>query len=193
MMKISNRKTGITTSKNPSANVLVLIQDMLKIFPDSCYFKRKKFKIRQIIYYLKARNYKNLLILKDTGFLQKDLWLIDLESQLTVHFGIKSVLLKKNLGTNSIQTFHKPELILNNFQGVLATIIANFIKNLFPLRPDFKGRQVATFHFQDGFIFSRFHRYIFSKSKKDVRLQELGPRINFRFLNLYETHSKNFF
>jgi len=178
-------RTAMTTSLNPSLPSLILIQDLLSIFPKARYFKRKKFKIRQIVYYLKVRNFKNLLVVKEGKGIEKELWQINLRKNLTVHFEITSVLLRKNLGIKGNRTFHEPELILNNFKGRIGNIIANLFKNLFSNRPNFKGRQVVTFHFERSFIFIRFHRYVFSVSREDVNIQELGPRVTLRFLNFY--------
>lgn len=57
------------------------------------------------------------------------------------------------------------------------------IASLFPQDPNFRGRQVATFHNQRDFIFFRYHRYIF-ENKKLVRIQELGPRFNIKLKKL---------
>jgi ribosome production factor 1 len=67
------------------------------------------------------------------------------------------------------------------------------IKKLFLLKPDFQGRQVLSFHYKNGFIFIRYHRYIFSSSGKDVKLQELGPRVTLRLFRIYEKIPINFF
>ena len=49
-----------------------------------------------------------------------------------------------------------------------------------PQNPEFRGRQVATFHNQRDFLFFRRHRYVFSEDGKRATLQELGPRFTLK-------------
>jgi len=55
--------------------------------------------------------------------------------------------------------------------------MGRFFGSMFPVTPEFRGRQVVTFHNQRDFIFLRRHRYIFDDEGKKVRLQEIGPRM----------------
>ena len=52
-------------------------------------------------------------------------------------------------------TKHKPELILNRFNTRLGNRIGRLLASLYPQAPQFRGRQVATFHNQRDFIFFR--------------------------------------
>ena len=52
-------------------------------------------------------------------------------------------------------TKHKPEIILNRFHTRLGTRVGRLLASLFPQAPQFRGRQVATFHNQRDFIFFR--------------------------------------
>lgn len=52
-------------------------------------------------------------------------------------------------------TKHKPEIILNRFNTQLGTRIGRLLASLYPQAPQFRGRQVATFHNQRDFIFFR--------------------------------------
>lgn len=90
----------------------------------------------------------------------------------------------------------QPEIILNNFNTRLGRRVGRFLGSLYPHEPNFKGREVVTFHNQRDFIFVRYHRYIFDETevqregeKKDAkktelgvktRLQELGPRFTLK-------------
>mmetsp|Transcript_39349 Transcript_39349/g.78864 ORF Transcript_39349/g.78864 Transcript_39349/m.78864 type:complete len:100 (+) Transcript_39349:2443-2742(+) len=85
----------ITTSMNPSTKLLTLTKDLISLFPKTKYFKRKKFKIRQIVYHLKVRKCKNLLVLKEESGLKRELWQINLKKKLVSRFEIVSSVLKK--------------------------------------------------------------------------------------------------
>jgi len=56
---------------------------------------------------------------------------------------------------------HRPELILNGFNTRLGHSVGRMFAALLPHDPQFKGRQVITFHNQRDFIFVRFHRSFF--------------------------------
>ena len=99
-------------------------------------------------------------------------------------------------------TSHLPELILNNFSTRLGHVVGRMIASLFPHVPEFKGRQVVTFHNQRDFIFFRRHRYMFKQKSKasqsqdsdeEVKpvsvenrchLQELGPQFTMKLQSL---------
>ena len=62
-MNTSSIKTAITTSVVFEKKNLIFIKGLLKITPLSRYFKRKNYKIRQLITYCKIKEYRNLLVL----------------------------------------------------------------------------------------------------------------------------------
>merc|ERR1712048_658312 len=70
------------------------------------------------------------------------------------------------------------------------------LASLFHKSPDFSARNVVTFFNKRDFIFFRFHRYLFNKSKQgtksettydktNVRIGEIGPRFTLRLECLY--------
>jgi ribosome production factor 1 len=97
----------------------------------------------------------------------------------TAYFRLTSVRLNKDIRGHGKVGDYRPELILNNFNTRLGSIVGRMLCALFPAVPEFQGRQVATFHNQRDFIFFRRHRYIFRDGKK-ADIQELGPRFTLR-------------
>nr|UXY87184.1 ribosome production factor 1 [Cryptomonas sp.] len=180
-----NEIIGITTSIKPNKKTLFFIQDLLNLIPNSIFFKRKDYKIHQIAFYFRKKRINNFLILVEKGGKLSDLWQISIENNLYIQFKIKTATLKKNTGTKGIRTNHNPELIFWNFKGNIGNLLGFFISKLFPDFPNFQGRQVLTFYLIKNLVFVRFYRYIFSSSGKDVRIQELGPRITLEFLRIY--------
>jgi ribosome production factor 1 len=80
-------------------------------------------------------------------------------------------------------------MILNNFTTRLGHRVGRFLGSLYKHEPNFKGREVVTFHNQRDFIFVRHHRYIFQGEvldKTKARLQELGPRFTLKMKWLQE-------
>jgi len=115
--------------------------------------------------------------------------LIHLPDGPTAYFRLSSVKLCKEIPDHGKKTHHFPELMLNRFNTRLGHTIGRMFASLFPQKPEFRGRQVATFHNQRDFIFFRHHRYIVEEGKKILkrkrgepvaRLQELGPRFSLK-------------
>jgi rRNA maturation protein Rpf1 len=177
-------KTIITTSISFEKKNLNVVKDFIRIFPCSKFFKRKKYKIRQIISYCKIKKIENLIVLVKKGD-QIFLWQIDLKTGFITAYKIVSLILSLNIDKSGKETKHTPELIFRNFKGKIGLTISSMIRKLFPGYPNFKGRQVITFYFRKKLIFSRFHRYLFSSSGKDVKIQELGPRITIKFIGIF--------
>ncbi|GMH60165.1 hypothetical protein TrST_g8377 [Triparma strigata] len=107
----------------------------------------------------------------------------------TAFFKINNIVLPKKIANHGAATGHIPELILNNFTTRLGHRAGRFFGSLFPHSPEFKGRQVVTFHNQRDYVFVRHHRYVFKpgttkadkeKNRTRAELQELGPRFSLR-------------
>lgn len=180
-----------STSPNPNKTIFYILDDLMKIVPDSTYLKRKNFKIRQMIAYLKRKKIKNLIIIHQNH--DKTFKLLHFETfqNFLVKYKIVSIILRNNVGNCGKISIHKPELLFANFKCIIDHTIGMMMKELFGIFPDFKGRQILTLYKKKKFLFIRFHRYIFSITGKDVKLQELGPKITLKFENFFSI--SNFF
>eukprot|EP00842_Homolaphlyctis_polyrhiza_P004711 jgi/Hompol1/5240/HPOL_004273-RA len=112
------------------------------------------------------------------------LTMIHLPHGPTFTFKLTSIKLNKQIrGHAKNKQLYKPELILNNFSTRLGHTVGRMFAALFPQVPEFKGRQVATFHNQRDFIFFRRHRYIFRNGQR-CDIQEMGPRFTLKLMSL---------
>ena len=177
--------TAITTSVKPSKKTLYFIQEMLNIIPNTFFFKRKNFKINEIFLFFKKKGIKNFLIFTEKKKILTELWQVNTENNIFIQFRIKAAILKKNIENNGLKSKHVPELMFHNFLGNIGKILVFFFLNLFKNIPDFSGRQILFLYLIKNLIFIRYYRYVFSLNGKDVKLQELGPRITLEFLKIY--------
>lgn len=184
MLKLSTT-TVFSTSIRPSKTIFFILNDLKSIFPNSIYLKRKKYKIRQIIAYLRLKNVNNLILLTEGNGKIIKWWHIDLDNNFIAKYDIISIILRNNIEKCANISFHRPELLFNNFKGNINWVLGTMMKRFFKDFPDFKGRQILSFYKRKNFLFIRFHRYIFSITGKDVKLQELGPKITLKFDNFF--------
>eukprot|EP00741_Cyanophora_paradoxa_P000473 tig00000405_g461.t1 len=176
-------KTLITSSKKPSARMYTLIAELLKIFPNSFFYNRKDYEVKEIVKYATNKEFTDLVIINEDRKNFNGLWLIHLPGGPTAHFKLSNVRLPEEIKGHGRTTSHRPELILNNFTTRLGRRVGRMFAALFPHDPNFRGRRVVTYHNQRDFIFFRHHRYIFDSEKK-ARLQELGPRFTLKLRSL---------
>ena len=119
------------------------------------------------------------------------LTIVHLPEGPTFYFKISSIKHGKELFNHGKSTEHYPELILNNFSTRLGLTVGRLFVSMFPKAPEFRGRQVVTFHCQRDFIFVRRHRYIIKETSEEqqqhrpdklqnVDLQEIGPRFTLK-------------
>ncbi|KAI8586389.1 Ribosome production factor 1 [Geranomyces variabilis] len=173
-------KIMVTTSKRPSANVYEFAEEFVSIFPDAELVKRgSQFEIKRIVELAIKRNYTDIVVINEDKKQPNAVTMIHLPHGPTAHFKLSSIRLSKQIRGHGTVGPQKPELILNNFSTRLGHTIGRFFAALFPHVPEFKGRQVATFHNQRDFIFFRRHRYIFKDGER-CDLQELGPRFTLK-------------
>jgi ribosome production factor 1 len=149
--------------------------------------------------------YSHLIVANMEAKIIDNLTIIVLPAGPTFKFSVSNYLPAKRISGHGRPTSHIPELMLNNFLTPLGKTTAGLFQSLFPQLPEFKGRQVVTFHNQRDFIFFRRHRYVFREkretekeagfgldaSKPDggkgmeglgvrVGLQEIGPRFTLK-------------
>ncbi|KAJ3090984.1 Ribosome production factor 1 [Quaeritorhiza haematococci] len=177
-------KILVTTSRRPSAAVYEFAEEFVSIFPDAEFVKRQsQFEVKKIVEIATKRNYTDLIVINEDRKQPNAITIIHLPEGPTAHFKLSSIKMNKEIHGHGRVTAHKPELILNNFETRLGHTVGRMFAALFPHVPEFKGRQVATFHNQRDFIFFRRHRYIFKDGKR-CDLQELGPRFTLKLQSL---------
>jgi len=182
-------KTFITTSFKPSSKHKRFVSDLLKVFPNSHYYKRRKHEIKKIVEYAKAREFTNIIVTHEDRKKLNGLLLIHLPDGPTAHFKLSSIELMKDIKMHGKPTDHNPEIALNRFTTRMGHTVGRMFASLFIQTPQFKGRQIATFHNQRDFIFFRYHRWIIEEGKADkpiVRLQEMGPRFCLKLRSLQQ-------
>eukprot|EP01104_Vermistella_antarctica_P014542 TRINITY_DN4600_c0_g1_i1.p1 TRINITY_DN4600_c0_g1~~TRINITY_DN4600_c0_g1_i1.p1 ORF type:complete len:336 (-),score=85.50 TRINITY_DN4600_c0_g1_i1:93-1100(-) len=188
-------KTLITTTPKPSKFLCDFVLELLDAFHNIHYYERHSYELKKIVQYAKNREFTNVLVIREGRKKKPDgMVLIHLPKGPTATFKLSSVALRQQIPDHGRPTEHRPELILTSFNTRLGHTVGRMIASLFPQAPEFRGRQVATFHNQRDYIFYRHHRYIFEdtvetkgtkrrKSKK-ARLQELGPRFTLKLMSL---------
>eukprot|EP01062_Namystynia_karyoxenos_P074175 TRINITY_DN71019_c0_g1_i1.p2 TRINITY_DN71019_c0_g1~~TRINITY_DN71019_c0_g1_i1.p2 ORF type:complete len:389 (+),score=166.16 TRINITY_DN71019_c0_g1_i1:78-1169(+) len=177
----------ITTQVDSCWRTRAFCQELLSLFPNSEYFHRQKYTVRQVTQYAVNRGYTDMLVIGDSGGGQKQrpylLVLQHLPQGPTSVFRISSVRFHAELKDTAPRSEHYPELILKNFTTRLGRRLKRQFEALFPQQRDYRGRAVATFQNHRDFIFVRLHRYIFDGTDK-VRIQEMGPRFTLRLRSL---------
>ncbi|EQC35376.1 hypothetical protein SDRG_07088 [Saprolegnia diclina VS20] len=178
-------KLMITTRPFPSGDMYPFVQNLMEFIPNSFYYDRKTYDIKDICRFAGNKAFTHVCILSEKEKKVNGMVVSRLPHGPTAFFKISNVVLNKQIQNKAKRTSHQPELILNNFNTRLGHRIGRFLGSFFEHKPDFKGRQVVTFHNQRDFIFVRQHRYIFENGKK-ARLQEIGPRFTMKLRWLQE-------
>lgn len=190
--------TGLRSTLHEEAQLLC------SLFPNSSYVPRSshryghKYSLREISKFAANREYTAVVLLHEDQKRPSGISVVHLPIGPTLTFSITpgSWMPGKKLPGHGNATDHWPELLLNGFSTPLGVLTARVFTSLFPVRPEFEGRQVVCFHNQRDFIFVRRHRYVFRDSEKSVAdedgkpmagvegvrvgLQELGPRFTMK-------------
>jgi len=175
----------ITTCVKPSSRLLKFVDELLTIFPNSHYYKRRTFSVKQILRFCTNRGFTDVIVINEDRKQPNGFLLAHLPKGPTAYFRLSSVKLREEIEDSGKPTTHYPEVMCNNFSTRLGHTISRMFSSLFPQKPNLHGRRVCTFHNQRDFIFFRHHRFIFD-SKKDVRIQELGPRFTLKLRTLQQ-------
>lgn len=173
-------KVLITTSANCSRHAYNFVDCFSELFEDVKFIKRKRqYSMRDMATLSSNRGYTHLVVVNEDKKKINGMTFIALPEGPTYYFSVSSYVEGKKIAGHGKATSHIPELILKNFTTSLGRSVSNLFISLFPLRPNYEGRQVVTIHNQRDFIFFRRHRYAF-RSEEKAGLQELGPQFTLR-------------
>lgn len=183
-------KVMITTRPRPSRELFRFVGDLMDLLPRAFYYPRKQFDVKQICGFASHKKFTHLVVLGEKDKKCNGMIVSRLPAGPTAFFKVSNVQISTDVLRHGRPTTHKPEIILNNFNTRLGRRVGRFLGSLFPHDPQFKGRQVVTFHNQRDFIFVRYHRYVFDEDQDKraaaapdplkTRLQELGPRFTLK-------------
>ena len=205
-------KIMISTRPRPSKELFSFIADLMTLIPNSFFYPRREFSLKQICSFASNKKFTHVIVLGEKNKTCNSLLLSHLPVGPTAYFKVSNVQCSSTVHQAGRKTDHASEVILNNFSTRLGRRVGRFLGSLFSHEPEFKGRQCVTFHTQRDYIFLRHHRYIFEEntkllgSKDDggkkkqqqsfpsgqknepvmARLQELGPRFTLRLRWLQE-------
>lgn len=174
-------KLLITTRPRPSAKLFPFIADLMLMFPNAFFYPRKQYSLADIQRFAANRGYTHLVVLQQG--LDKtcnQMLVAHLPAGPSALFKVSSIKHSQHIRGHGTRSDHLPEIILNRFQTRLGHRVGRFIGSMFQHEPEFRGRNVVTFHNQRDFIFVRHHRYKFSSTGEKARLQELGPRFTLK-------------
>lgn len=158
-------KILITTRPRPSRELFHFVGDLMQLIPNAFFYPRKSFEVKSICKHAEAGGFTHVFILSEKSKVCNGLLVSHLPHGPTAFFKVSNVVPGAKIQHHGQPTAHVPELILNNFNTRLGHRIGRFLGSFFPHAPEFRGRQVVTFHNQRDFLFVRHHRYMFDEKK----------------------------
>lgn len=158
-------KIFITTRPRPSRELFHFVGDLMQMVPNAFFYPRRAFEVKEICRQAQAGGFTHVCILSEKSKVCNGLLVSHLPHGPTAFFKVTNVVPGERIAGHGQPTSHIPELILNNFHTRLGHRVGRFLGALFPHNPEFRGRQVVTFHNQRDFLFVRHHRYMFDEKK----------------------------
>ena len=180
-------KILITSTRRSHPKTFHFAEELVDLFPGAEFRRRDaEHLIKDVVAGAIQRNYTHLIVVNESRKQPDTLSLIRLPEGPTFLFQLSSIRLGKEIQGHGRSSCHTPELVLNNFTTRLGHLVGRLFVTLFPPIPQFRGRQVVTFHNQRDFIFVRRHRYIFEGERR-VRTQEIGPQFTLKLRAIYKS------
>jgi len=175
-------KIMLTTRPRPSRHLFPFMSDLMTMMPNTFFYKRKSYDIRDMAKWAYNKKFTHLVVLGQNKKNKEcnQMLICHLPQGPTALLKISSVKHSKSIKGHGSSSFHLPEIILNRFSTRLGHRVGRLLGSMYSHNPEFHGRNVVTFHNQRDFIFVRHHRYIFADKYTKTRLQELGPRFTMK-------------
>lgn len=176
-------KILITTSREHSQVGIDFCRELHGIFPRSEFKKRKRSRIPVIIKGCNEKGYTAILIVCEDQKKIHTMLHINLPNGPTALYRVSSIVHMKKVVESMGDRGYNPEIILNGFNTALGLRTSRMLSTLHPIKPEFLGRTVVTWHCQRDFIFFRRHYYAF-ESRIKANLRETGPRFTLKLRSL---------
>jgi len=176
-------KILITTSREHSQVGINFCRELYDVFPRSEFRKRKQSRIPVIIKQCVEREFTAILIVCEDQKKIHTLLHINLPNGPTALYRVSSICPMSKVLRSMGDRGYNPEIILNGFNTALGLRTSRMLSTLHPIKPEFVGRTVVTWHCQRDFIFFRRHYYAF-ESRTKANLRETGPRFTLKLRSL---------
>lgn len=148
------------------------------VFPNSVRINRGNNVIKELVKTCQEHEFSDLVILHENRGVPDGLIVSHMPNGPTAYFGLFNVVLRHDINEkidNASEAY--PNLIFDGFNSRVGERITEIIKGLFPV-PKIDSTRVLSFINKEDFISFRHHT--FKKNKKDVDLDEIGPRFELR-------------
>mmetsp|Transcript_13703 Transcript_13703/g.17856 ORF Transcript_13703/g.17856 Transcript_13703/m.17856 type:complete len:288 (+) Transcript_13703:29-892(+) len=173
-------KICVTTSRDASSRLKQFAKEMRLIFPNAQRINRGNYKVNELVDTCRSNDFTDMVFLQETRGEPDGLVICHLPLGPTAYFSISNCVLRHDIENRGTISEAYPHIILHGLQSKVGERIGNILKHLFPVpRPE--SQRVITFANNEDYISFRHHT--FTKSGKDVQLQEIGPRFE---LKLYQ-------
>lgn len=174
----------ITTSIKHTASIFKFVKELKDVIPNSYFYYRKQYNLKDIVESAKEKGFTDIIVVYERLKKPYRMVITHLPNGPTVEMKLSNVIYSEQIYNNAKSTNHHPELIMKNFTTKTGYRLSRVFNALFPHSPEYKGREVVTFHNQRDFVFFRHHRFIFTEDFERVKLQEIGPRFTARLLSI---------
>eukprot|EP00477_Mikrocytos_mackini_P001330 GAHX01001427.1.p1 GENE.GAHX01001427.1~~GAHX01001427.1.p1 ORF type:complete len:226 (+),score=39.07 GAHX01001427.1:46-723(+) len=198
----------LTTCLNPHNITKRFAKEMIKVFPNSCYYKRGNYSIEEIVNLCKTSNYKTLIIIHEIKGEPSQMIITDLPFGPSYFFNLSKVYIRQQLSNYllskgeaelaELKSEGKPYLILENFSKPVGMKVKKLLCGIFPVVTEEERSKSAVVFFADGYkIHFRNKKLGFDLEpvlknnkvvayKKKTNLEEIGPRFTMKLYKITE-------
>ncbi len=123
----------MTTNRRPKGKIFDFLKEIKNVFPNTEYYERKNFQIKNVIEWAKPRGFTDLMLWYEKNGKPHSLILSHLPKGPTATFRVSSVMLRENIPNHgAVPSEVHPELILNNFDTMLGHRLGRMLASLMP-------------------------------------------------------------
>lgn len=175
-------KVLITTSRDPSSRLAQFTKEVKLMIPNSIRVNRGNYVMPALVESCKKSGITDIVIIHEHRGVPSTLTISHLPHGPTVTFTLHNVVLRHDLYNVDNVSEVYPHLIFENFTTPLGKRTTSVLKHLFPpgAKPD--SARVISFINKDDFISVRQHLYV--RTRDDVELSEVGPRMEMRLFEI---------
>lgn len=170
-------KICVTTARDPSSRLKQFSKEVKLIFPNSQRINRGNTKMSELVDVCRRNDFTDIVVVQEHRGEPDGLIVSHLPFGPTCYFTIVNTVMRHDIEDRGTVSEAYPHLIFNGFSSPLGNRIKSILKYLFPVPKD-DAKRVITFSNENDFISFRHHN--FSKIRREVSLEEIGPRFELR-------------
>lgn len=181
MMGVEDPLVAVTTSRDPAGPIKTFAREISQIIPNAQRINRGQMDLKGLADLCRQHDMTDLVIVHGTHGDPDCIVVSHLPYGPTAYLSLKNVVMRRDVPDAPPLSAAFPHLVFEDMTSKLGKRITDILKALFPV-PKPESHRIISFVNRNDWI--SFRQHTFTKTKGQIQLQEVGPRMEMKLFKI---------